>query len=127
MREKMELGTLVDWKELKNLSRKACWDLRDVLAIFIRDYLYKFIEENTHSYPANYGSIGEWHEKIRDVAENFSFGIADLLDYNSSILNSPEFTKNQKIEKLQEVDELRQKCINDAFDGLKEIFWDLWD
>lgn len=127
MKEKMALGTLVDWKEIKNLNRKACWSLRDVIAVFLRDYLYKFADEQKYGYPLKYADMEEWNEKIRQVADNFAIGISDITDEEYGVWCDPNISLEEKEKKINEIDNIKRKCIEEGFDGLKEIFWDLWD
>lgn len=127
MKEKMALGTLVDWKEIKNLNRKACWSLRDVIAVFLRDYLYKFADEQKYGYPLKYADMEEWNEKIRQVADNFAIGISDITNEEYGIWCGPNISLEEKEKKMNEIDNIKRKCIEEGFDGLKEIFWDLWD
>lgn len=127
MKEKLDLGRIVNWTKIDKPNRIACWELSEVLGIFIRDYLYKFIEENTHVYPREYESIEEWHAKVKEVADNFAFGIKDIDDfYEPSLADSVE-TLIEKDMKLNEIAIQQQECILKGFDGLKEIFWNLRD
>lgn len=127
MKEKMALGTLVDWKEIKNINRKACWSLRDVIAVFLRDYLYKFADEQKYGHPLKYADMEEWNEKIRQVADNFAIGISDITDEEYGVWCDPNISLEEKEKKMNEIDNIKRKCIEEGFDGLKEIFWDLWD
>ena len=50
-KDKMNLGTLIEWEEIKKPNHKACWSLRDTFAVFIRDYLYEFANMKKYGYP----------------------------------------------------------------------------
>ena len=108
MKEKLDLGRIVNWTKIDKPNRVACWELSEVLGIFIRDYLYKFIEENTHVYPREYESIEECPAKVQEVADNVE-------------------TMIEKDMKLNEIATQQRECILKGFDGLKEIFWNLRD
>lgn len=126
-KEKTNLGTLVEWNKIEGLSSKACWDLKNTIAVFIRDYLYKFIEENTHAYPIGYESVDEWHDRLKAIAENLSIGSADTPEFDISVLENPDLTHEQKTEAFKKFYGAKQECIRLAFKELGEVFFDLWD
>ncbi len=126
-KDKMKLGTLIEWKEIKNLNRKACWSLRDTFAVFIRDYLYEFANKKKYSYPPQYVDMEEWNTKIRQVADNFALGIADGTDGECEVWCNPATSLEEKEAKANELANTKVRAIEAGFDGLKEIFWDLWD
>lgn len=126
-KDKMKLGTLIEWKEIKNLNRKACWSLRDTFAVFIRDYLYEFANKKKYSYPPQYADMEEWNTKIRQVADNFALGLKDTLKEEYELWCESNAPLEEKEKRTDEINRAKVQAIEAGFDGLKEIFWDLWD
>lgn len=126
-REKMNLGTLIEWEEVENPNWKACWSLRDTFAVFIRDYLYEFAKRKKWGYPPQYADMEEWNAKILRVADNFALGIADTVEEEYKLWCESDAPLEEKEAKTNEINGAKARAIEAGFDGLKEIFWDLWD
>lgn len=126
-KDKMKLGTLIEWEEIKNINRKACWSLRDTFAVFIRDYLYEFANMKKYGYPPQYADMEEWNAKIREVADNFALGLKDTLKEEYELWCESNAPLEEKEKRTDEINRAKVQAIEAGFDGLKEIFWDLWD
>ena len=69
----------------------------------------------------------ELNAKIRGVADNFDIGLKDTLEEEHELLCESNAPIEEKEKRTDEINRAKVQAIEAGFDGLKEIFWDLWD
>ena len=90
------------------------WDVDQTLLIFIRELLWKFIDEN-NGIPQKYLDMFEGDEQEDKAIHQFNHEILNLTSKISDLLNSDCLS----------LEEYRQR-VNEILDDLKVLLPDLW-
>ena len=119
------MGTYTAWGGSK-MSEQTLSDMRDAASSFcdVKDLQVKVgrkIAENNK----------EWEDKLREIANLFLSCQQEASDrYSEKFENYLDFSEQEKKEwfKLEEeVNKIRIKEKDKAFDLMKQYYWDLWD